>query len=955
MSSRFRFSRLRRAHGDTAEPSSERSLRRYFAAFLSLVLLFAILPFQWAAADGGDFTVTFRGADPETYDHLTGDGGTFGDVVTTLNGGDFACGDRVVMFTRIAVDGAPTAESQDVRLDFTFATQSSGQDGAGYRSLISAGPNTGDAAHTADGDSNVNVVNNVFPGDGTDAQVGVEISDLEANEVFILRLVLGLGCDPGASPTGVIQAGMAGGFVFPDQNDAIPGAGSQTLNLMNAGAIVVPSIAITKTADAPEVNAGETIGFSIVVANTGTVAAGNVVVADELPGGAGLDWTLVDTIPVGCAIDGLLGSEQLLCALGSIAISDSVTIHVTSPTTAATCGIVSNTAVAATGTNAGVSATDEVTVNCPDVAVTKTATPALVAGGSTATFTISVSNLGVGDATNVHLEDTLPAGTWTENSASCEINAGVLTCDFPTLAAGATAPLITLTRPTDQNTCETLQNTAVVSAANEPQTALANNSSSATITVTCAELSIAKAADASPVNAGDQIGFTVTVFNGGAAAAADVVVTDELPGDLGLNWAMSPAVTGCAISGAVGEQVLNCTLPTVPADGSVAIHVVSSTTAATCGLIENRASMATGDPVLASVTVNCPDVQVLKTADDSSISAGDTAAFTIEVTNLGPGTAAGVTLNDSLPAGITWSEDNANCTIGGDTLTCDFGTVDVGVTHTIHVTGETDGAECGQIDNTANAISTNEPASVMANNTSTASIAVNCPDVEVTKTADDSVIEAGDEAGFEIVVTNNGPGTATDVTLTDTLPAGIVWTEDSPDCTIAGNVLTCSFGDMGAGESHTIHVTGATDTGDCGTITNTSVIAAANEAEGADDNNSATAEIRIVCPVYGSDPDTLPTEQPYEPAPGDQPTGGGQDQPSGDPGAETAGNTFPLNPAPESGNEVVDAVLGVVDLPLTLPRTGGELIQQAVAGLGLVGVGLVLLAVRRRRSSSTTA
>jgi uncharacterized repeat protein (TIGR01451 family) len=959
MSSRFRFSRLRRPDGDRAEPSSNRSLRRYLGAALALTTLFGVLPVEWAAADGNDFSLDFEAAAPALYDHASGlTGGAHADSVEQLQGGDFNCGDKVAFLAFIDVDaGAP---AQTLELTFNFDTQPNAADGVGFRSFVSAGPNPGDPAHTADGGSVVSVTENTFSVNPLPdpAVLGVEITDLAGDETFVLRIVVELGCDAGSSPNGNLTARIDAAEVTAPAAEADEfSVGAQTVPLMSAADILVPQIDITKTADAASASAGDTIGFTIGVTNPGDGAATTVQVTDDLPSNPGLDWS-IDPAVTGCSITGALLDEQLVCNFGTLNAGASTTpVHVTSDTTADTCGIVNNTAAVTTANDGTDQASASVEVLCPDVAVTKTATPELVTGGSTATFTILVSNLGVGDATNVHLEDTLPAGSWTEDSTSCEINAGVLTCDFPTLAAGASAPLITLTRPTTGNTCETLPNTAGVSAANEPQTALGNNQSSATITVTCAALSIAKAADASPVSAGDQVGFTVTVFNGGDAPATDVAVTDELPGNLGLDWTLSPAVTGCAITGAVGEQVLNCTLPTVLSGGSVQIHVVSSTTPATCGLIENRAVLATGDPVLASVTVNCPDVQVVKTADDSSISAGDSAAFTIEVTNLGPGTATGVTLNDTLPAGIAWSQDNGDCSIGGDTLSCVFGTLDVGETHIIHVTGDTDtdGADCGQIDNTANALSTNEPASVLANNTSTASIVVNCPDVEVDKTATDPIIEAGEDAGFEIVVTNNGPGTATDVTLTDTLPPGITWTEDSPFCTITGNVLSCSFGDMPVGESHTINLTGTTDAADCGSIANTSIIAAVNEAAGADGNNSATATIKIVCPVYGSDPDTLPTEQPYEPAPGDQPEVGGVDETSGDPGAGTAGTTVPVTPVPESGNEVVDAVIDVVQSPLTLPRTGGELIQQAVAGLGLIGLGLVLMAVRRRRSSSATA
>ncbi|HKY77399.1 MAG TPA: LPXTG cell wall anchor domain-containing protein [Acidimicrobiia bacterium] len=138
--------------------------------------------------------------------------------------------------------------------------------------------------------------------------------------------------------------------------------------------------------------------------------------------------------------------------------------------------------------------------------------------------------------------------------------------------------------------------------------------------------------------------------------------------------------------------------------------------------------------------------------------------------------------------------------------------------------------------------------------------------------------------------------------------------------------------------------------------------------------------------VYGTDPKTLPTERPYDPVPapvtsgqpavegdtGGQPAGdtgsagGTQDQPTttdAAPGAEVAGTTEFVTPGPESSsgpsdesaNPVVDSVVEAVWSQIDLPRTGAELIQQALLGLILVGGGLLLLALRRRRSSSTPA
>src|SRR5439155_1420148 len=52
-----------------------------------------------------------------------------------------------------------------------------------------------------------------------------------------------------------------------------------------------------------------------------------------------------------------------------------------------------------------------------------------------------------------------------------------------------------------------------------------------------------------------------------------------------------------------------------------------------------------------STTCNAPSLNVAKTPDGQTINAGDTATFTIVVSNAGPGAATSVTLNDPLPAG----------------------------------------------------------------------------------------------------------------------------------------------------------------------------------------------------------------------------------------------------------------------------------------------------------------
>jgi uncharacterized repeat protein (TIGR01451 family) len=273
-----------------------------------------------------------------------------------------------------------------------------------------------------------------------------------------------------------------------------------------------------------------------------------------------------------------------------------------------------------------------------------------------------------------------------------------------------------------------LNNTATASATNEANTS--NNSGSASITVLCPDLTVTKVPDTAAVSSTDVIGFTITVNNGGAGQAKNVMLTDTLPTNPGLSWSESPDNTQCMISGGA----LSCNFGTIHSGGSKSVHISSPTTANTCGTVSNTASASASNEAntgnnsgTGSVTVNCPDLKVEKVADPPPYNAGSPIGFTITVSNIGAGTAKNVNLSDPLPnnPGMTWSEapDNTSCTISGTgVLTCNFGTMASGTTKFVHVTSPTTPANCGPVSNTATASASNEKANALANNTATASI-----------------------------------------------------------------------------------------------------------------------------------------------------------------------------------------------------------------------------------------
>jgi len=105
-------------------------------------------------------------------------------------------------------------------------------------------------------------------------------------------------------------------------------------------------LTLTKTADAASVNAGSNIGFTITVTIGGPVTATGVTMGDFLPSGGGVSWSLSPAV-AGCSIS----SSKLICSLGDLPAATSVQVHVTSPTTTASCGIYNNTAVASSSNN----------------------------------------------------------------------------------------------------------------------------------------------------------------------------------------------------------------------------------------------------------------------------------------------------------------------------------------------------------------------------------------------------------------------------------------------------------------------------------------------------------------------------------------------------------------------------------------------------------------------------
>lgn len=220
-----------------------------------------------------------------------------------------------------------------------------------------------------------------------------------------------------------------------------------------------------------------------------------------------------------------------------------------------------------------------------------------------------------------------------------------------------------------------------------------------------------------------------------------------------------------------------------------------------------------------------PDFVINVSPQTRNVVAGAQAQYTVTITPLA-GLTGAINLSAApLPAGVTAAFNPAGVTI----------TDGASKTSTLTLS-TTSGAPIGNhsINVSAQAGSLTHSQSVALNVVSATSA-----DLSVTKTASPNPGQAGVNLTYRIVVTNNGPAAATNVTVTDALPAGVAFVSAAATqgaCS-GTTTVTCNVGSLasGAGAIVTIVVTPSAQ----GQLSNTAT-ATAGEADFDSSNNSSS-------------------------------------------------------------------------------------------------------------------
>jgi conserved repeat domain/conserved repeat domain len=233
---------------------------------------------------------------------------------------------------------------------------------------------------------------------------------------------------------------------------------------------------------------------------------------------------------------------------------------------------------------------------------------------------------------------------------------------------------------------------------------------------------------------------------------------------------------------------------------------------------------------------------------------GDT--YTITVSNPGPGAtsgAGGVTVSDTLPAGLTPTAPNGvaggwNCSIVGQTVTCNRSDVLASggsypaITLTVNVTNNA----APNVTNTAT-VSGGGETNTANDSFSDPTAVIQVADISITKTVVGAPpYAAGANRTYTITVVNNGGSAATGVTVSDTLPAGTTFVSATPSQGSCSGTATvsCALGGLVSGGSATISLV-LTTSSTPGVVSNTATVTAA-QLDTNLNNNTSTSTITTI-------------------------------------------------------------------------------------------------------------
>jgi uncharacterized repeat protein (TIGR01451 family) len=620
-----------------------------------------------------------------------------------------------------------------------------------------------------------------------------------------------------------------------------------------------PNLTLSKTDGVTVAAPGDIITYTLTFTNTGNPitspgAAYNVVLTDTLPPQVSF---LNCTAPNGTCTHSSGTVVYTRTNQLNYNATDTITITVQVDPSLTSSVTFTNTAVLDYQDGYGnqypqVQASDSVTINQPNIVLSKTDGVSTAAPGQTLTYTLTFTNTGPGAAHNIVISDTLPSEVSYQScslgslAGSCSESGGTVNFTLTNpLAAGASAS-VTITVQVTTSGPATLINSATLTYTDSANNARPPVTATDTTTVPAQpNIVLSKTDGVSTAAPGQTLTYTLTFTNTGPGAAHNIVISDTLPSEVSYQSCSLGSLAGsCSESG--GTVNFTLTNP-LAAGASASVTITVQVTTSGPATLINSATLTYTDsannarpPVTATDTTTVPaqpNIVLSKTDGVTTATPGQLLTYTLTFTNTGVGPAHNITISDNLPPGVSYQSCSlgslaGSCSESGGTVTFTLTNplaagASASVTITVQVTTSGPATLINSATLTYTDSANNARPPVTATDTTTVPAQ---PNIALSKTDGVTTAAPGQTLTYTLTFTNTGVGPAHNIVISDTLPSGVSYQSCSlgslaGSCSESGGTVTFTLTNpLAAGASASVTITVQVTTSGPTTLTNTATL-----------------------------------------------------------------------------------------------------------------------------------